>query len=88
VQRTSSDASVLIVQNAWQDGVEFTLPEALDAQGWTLLLDTATASRESLPLFDSGAKYVVTGRSLLVLAALPDANAAAALGELAAELVD
>ena len=58
------DASVLLVFNAWQDAVPFTLP-APPAGAWTLKIDTADPA---LGVDDAMTRdeYLATGRSVLV----------------------
>src|SRR6185312_15945824 len=40
IRKRGEDATLLIVFNAWHDGVEFTLPEIPDGGDWELLIDT------------------------------------------------
>ncbi len=66
----SSEASVLILLNAWREGVEFQLPPSPDGAPWRLVLDTAQDELVS----DAGAgqpapaegQYIATGHSLVV----------------------
>ncbi|MEO7336476.1 MAG: glycogen debranching protein GlgX [Caldimonas sp.] len=69
IVRRGGDASVLIVFNAWHDAVEFALPPAAPHGSWIRLVDTAAPEPAPPPLFDGGANYLVTGRSMLVLVA-------------------
>jgi glycogen operon protein len=66
VKRRGSDATMLLVLNGWQDGVSFVLPEAPDGAGWSLLVDTNQPDLADEPVFDVGATYDVTGRSVLL----------------------
>ena len=68
IVRKSADASVLLVFNAWHDAVEFRLPAAPDGGPWVRLLDTAAPEPAPPPMFEGGATYLVTGRSMLVYA--------------------
>ncbi|MEP7102329.1 MAG: glycogen debranching enzyme GlgX, partial [Burkholderiales bacterium] len=68
IERKSADASALLVFNAWHDAVEFQLPAAPDGGAWVRVLDTAAPEPGPPPIFESGATYLVTGRSLLVFA--------------------
>ena len=66
--RAAADESVLIVFNAWEGAIDFTLPsrgEAFADKGWTRVVDTALEVQEDVP-FEPGHRYTVTGRSLLV----------------------
>ncbi|WKB52929.1 glycogen debranching protein GlgX [Eleftheria terrae] len=67
IARRAADATLLLVMNAWHDVVEFTLPEVTGGTRWTCLVDTNAPERDSLPEFDVGHCYQVTGRSLLLL---------------------
>ncbi|HWH80752.1 MAG TPA: glycogen debranching enzyme GlgX, partial [Burkholderiaceae bacterium] len=73
IVRRSADASVLIVFNAWHDAVEFLLPPAAAYGSWARVIDTATPEPAPPPMFDGGASYLITGRSMLVfVAGAPD----------------
>ena len=66
IRRRGEMATLLIVFNAWQDLVQFKLPEAPGGSGWTLLVDTNHAEPSENVHFDIGQEYGVTGRSLLL----------------------
>ena len=68
IGRASADASALLVFNAWHDAVEFQLPAAADGGAWVRVLDTAADEGGPPPIFEGGATYLVTGRSMLVFA--------------------
>ncbi len=68
IRRPASDATLLLVFNAYHDVVEFTLPQIPGSDQWTCLIDTNMPVREELPEFSSGDVYQVTGRSLLLFA--------------------
>lgn len=51
--------------------VEFTLPESPGSDHWVCLIDTNMPVREELPSFNSGDRYQVTGRLLLLFALYP-----------------
>ncbi len=70
IVRPGADASVLLVVNAWHDAVEFTLPQREGESGWALMLDSAAPVQQELAAFDSGHRYLVTGRSLLLFLAV------------------
>jgi glycogen operon protein len=67
IRQRGQEATLLIVFNAWQDVVKFTLPESQDGVQWSLLLDTNMPELPEGAPFDFGHVYEVTGRSLLVL---------------------
>jgi glycogen operon protein len=73
VRQRGTEATLLMILNAHHDLVNFTLPESVGAQHWSLLLDTNLA--EEPPAYQGGAGdiYGVTGRSLVlfVLGDLP-----------------
>ncbi|MFL9923931.1 glycogen debranching protein GlgX [Herbaspirillum lusitanum] len=66
IKRPGSDATLLMVFNAYHDVVNFTLPEVPGGSRWTCLVDTNMPVRSELPEFDSGDVYAVTGRSMLL----------------------
>ncbi|AKJ30383.1 glycogen debranching protein GlgX [Caldimonas brevitalea] len=66
IPRRGSDATLLLVLNAWHDLVDFTLPDVPGGSRWTCLVDTNVPERDSLPEFGIGDHYQVTGRSLLL----------------------
>ncbi|WP_118178506.1 glycogen debranching protein GlgX [Paraburkholderia phosphatilytica] len=68
IRRPASDATLLLVVNAYHDVVDFTLPEIPGSDQWSCLIDTNAPIREELPDFESGDVYQVTGRSLLLFA--------------------
>ncbi len=57
-----NDATLLLVINGWQDGVEFTLP---GEGAWTRLLDT-NLENDGNEAFEAGRAYLATGRSVLL----------------------
>ena len=67
IRQLGSETTVLLVFNAWQDVVKFTLPEAPGGKGWTLVADTNMADLPEDKSFPFGHVYEVTARSLLVL---------------------
>jgi len=68
IRRPGSDATLLIVVNAFHDVVEFTLPRIPGNDQWSCLIDTNAPVRSELPVFEAGEIYQVTGRSLLLFA--------------------
>ncbi len=71
IRQRGTEATLLLVMNAYHDLVQFTLPAASGGVGWKLLLDTNvtehTGSYEGAP----GDQYGVTGRSLVMFAMSP-----------------
>ena len=68
IMRLASDATILLVFNAWHDVVDFTLPSVPGNDQWSCLIDTNAPVRDELPEFEAGDVYQVTGRSMLVFA--------------------
>ncbi len=68
IRRPGQDTTMLIVVNSHHDMVHFTLPECTHGTGWELVLDTNVPERDDGQQFAIGETYVVTGRSLLLLA--------------------
>jgi isoamylase len=66
IRKRGQDATLLLILNAWHEGVAFTLPEAADGTGWTRLIDTNLPDSSEESHFEIGAKYEVTGRSSLL----------------------
>lgn len=68
IMRLASDATLLIVFNAYHDVVDFVLPSVPGNDLWNCLIDTNVPVRDELPAFEAGDIYQVTGRSLLLFA--------------------
>jgi len=60
------EATMLLVLNGYHDLVEFTLPPTGEDEHWQLLIDTNVPELADGPQFEAGARYGVTGRSLLL----------------------
>ena len=71
VRRRGTEATLLIVFNAHNDVVVFTLPKAMGGRDWSRLIDTnlpkADDDADRPALFKFGQQYEVTGRSLFAL---------------------
>jgi glycogen operon protein len=67
VSGRGTDTTVLVVVNAWEEGVEFTLPHRDDCLTWQLALSTALELDESLAV-GGGETFVCPPRSLHVFA--------------------
>jgi glycogen operon protein len=72
IRRRGSEATMLLVMNAWHDLVRFTLPSCEGGDAWTLLVDTNAPDADRRRL-ESGQIYDVTGRSLLLFVLTPAA---------------
>jgi isoamylase len=66
IRRPASDATLLVVLNAYHDMVDFTLPDIPGSDQWTCLIDTNAPVRAELASYESGDTYQVTGRSMLL----------------------
>ena len=66
IRRPASDATILLVFNAYHDMVDFKLPDIPGSDTWSCLIDTNAPVREEIPTFGAGETYGVTGRSLLL----------------------
>jgi glycogen operon protein len=68
IGRRGEDATMLLVLNAYQDLVKFTLPSHPSGTRWCLLIDTNIPELDGGASFPSGGVYDVTSRSLLLFA--------------------
>jgi isoamylase len=66
IRRRGTDATLLLVVNAYHDVVRFTLPEVTGGERWICLVDTNRPDLEDPMTFPIGKEYEVTGRSLLL----------------------
>ena len=66
VRQRGTEATMLLVLNAYHDLVQFTLPASPGGNAWKLLIDTNIPDSEAQPQFAAGDVYGVTGRSLLL----------------------
>jgi glycogen operon protein len=71
VRRLGTDSTLLVILNAHDDVVPFTLPEAVGGRHWVRLIDTNQGQSDELQDFGSGHVYEVTGRSLLLFILRP-----------------
>src|SRR5215475_11906219 len=74
IRRTGTDATLLLVLNAFHDVVRFTLPEAPGGREWVALIDTNQPDLDTMPRFAFGQVYEVTGRSLLMFMLRPESG--------------
>jgi glycogen operon protein len=75
IRRIGTDATLLLVLNAYHDVVRFTLPSAPGGQEWVCLVDTNQPELDSMPRFAFGHAYEATGRSLLLFMLRPQVGA-------------
>ncbi len=72
IRQRGSEATLLLITNAYHDVVPFMLPKVAGGRDWRLLLDTNKPEEDDDPdrpiLYRFGQQYQVTGRSLLLLA--------------------
>ncbi len=86
IKRRASDVTLLIVVNAYHDVVKFALPEFVGGNEWLTLVDTNAPERGETPTLNAGYEYEVTGRSLLLFAALTSGEPAEIVRRIAFEL--
>jgi len=95
IKRRASDVTLLIVVNAYQDVVKFTLPKFVGGDEWLVFIDTNDLERkqaltpkpsELIQRCPSGSGYEVTGRSLLLFAALTSGEPANVMWRIAHDL--
>src|SRR3954465_15119596 len=76
IRQRGSEATLLLVVNAYHDIVNFTLPDVPAGRGWIRLMDTnrpdADDDFEEAERFPFGATYAVTGRSVLLFLLRPE----------------
>ena len=71
--RRVSDDTFLLLFNAAENEVPFTLPATPTEARWETVLDTArSAAEQAAESYDTGASVQLTGRSLVVLRRVPD----------------
>ncbi len=87
IKRRASDVTLLIVVNAYHDLVKFTLPEFAGGDQWLTLIDTNDPERHETSALKTGDEYGVTGRSLLLLAALTSGDPVKLVWHLAVDLL-
>ncbi|MDI3305578.1 MAG: glycogen debranching protein GlgX [Acetobacteraceae bacterium] len=87
IRRPASDATLLLVLNAYHDAVEFSLPEPTAGQRWLLLVDTNRPDIDEPEPFAFGHHYMVTGRSLLLFVLNPEHDGAAIISAARAALL-
>jgi isoamylase len=86
IKLPASDVTSLLVLNAHHDVVNFTLPKFMGGKDWLCLIDTNQPDSEQAGRFTTGDHYQVTGRSLLLFAALTGGAAGRSVQRIALEL--
>ena len=68
IKVAARDETLLMILNAHDEAVEFTLPDSQNGKEWVRLLDTNVVDEDEdeEPAFPIGETYTVTGRSLLL----------------------
>jgi isoamylase len=87
IKRRASDVTLLIVVNGYYDLVNFTLPEFVGGNQWLTFIDTNDPDRSDTSTLKTGDTYEVTGRSLLLLAALTSGEPVKVIWRLALDLL-
>ena len=87
IKRRASDVTLLIVVNAYHDVVKFTLPEFVGGYQWLTLIDTNDPERGETSTLKVKDEYEVTGRSLLLFAALTSGEPVRIIRRIALELL-
>ena len=72
IRQRGAEITLLIVMNAHDDLVGFTLPECTGGTEWERVIDTNLAEDAEEAVFSTGEVYEVTGRSLLMFALKPE----------------
>jgi glycogen operon protein len=87
IKRRASDVTLLIVVNAYHDMVKFTLPTFVGGDQWLTLIDTNDPERRESLTLKPGDAYEVTGRSLLLFAALTSGEPVRVVSRLAFDML-
>jgi isoamylase len=75
IKRPSLDATALLVLNAYEDVVNFTLPEVAGGRTWRRLIDSSSPQTDGAPEFEVGDEYGVEGRSVALFVLEPEHRA-------------
>ena len=87
IKRRASDVTLLLVVNSYHDVVKFILPGFVGGDQWVSLIDTNDPERGETPTLAAGSAYQVTGRSLLLFAALTSGEPVRVMWRIAAEIL-
>ena len=74
IRKQGKEATLLIVVNDHSDVVEFTLPECIGGDTWSLLVDTNFDDNSEDGTFKTGDSYSVTSLSVLLFVLQPDSK--------------
>ena len=72
IRRPGTDATLLLVLNADDETIPFTLPAAPEGREWVRLIDTNHVEQTHMPRYPFGHVYQVTDRSLLLFMLRPE----------------
>ena len=72
IKKVASDATLLLIVNAYHDVVPFKLPEVAGGSRWLTLVDTTEPDRLEVATAEGGDEIPVGGRSLLLFELMPD----------------
>ncbi|MGY0793257.1 glycogen debranching protein GlgX [Azospirillum argentinense] len=72
IKKVASDATLLLIINAYHDVVPFKLPEVAGGSRWLTLVDTTEPDRLEVATAQTGDEIPVNGRSLLLFELMPD----------------
>ena len=72
IRRLGTDTTILLVLNAYDGGVDFTLPDAVGGHEWLCLIDTNRPELDPPPALPFGHVYTATGRSFLLFILRPE----------------
>ncbi|WP_035678247.1 glycogen debranching protein GlgX [Azospirillum brasilense] len=72
IKKAASDATLLLIINAYHDVVPFKLPEVAGGSRWLTLVDTTEPDRLEVATAQTGDEIPVNGRSLLLFELMPD----------------
>ena len=87
IKRRASDVTLLILVNGYYDLVKFTLPEFVGGDQWLTFIDSNDPDRSDTSTLKTGDAYEVTGRSLVLLAALTSGEPVKVIWRLAFDLL-
>jgi isoamylase len=87
IKKRASDVTLLIVVNAYHDAVKFILPGFVGGDQWLGLIDTNDPERRESATLKTGNAYEVTGRSLLLFAALTSGEPARLVSRIAFDML-
>jgi isoamylase len=75
IKRPSLDATALLVLNAYEDVVNFKLPEVVGGRTWRRLIDSSAPQTDGSPEFEVGDEYGIEGRAVALFVLEPEHRA-------------